>query len=444
MRSQESHFSENKQSLALWREIVESVAAFATASGGTIHVGISPNGEKVGIRIGKGTLEDLANKIKVNTDPSMFPSISMEGPEDSAIIVIQVEESPLKPVWAFGRPIKRVGRTNQQLSRNEAQRITEICTGRTWDALPCVGFKASDIDKASIGEFLSQAELPRTSAEKLIKNLALETSGRHLSNAAVLLFSKNPQRYFPEAQVKCARFKGDNSVDFIDEKTFEGNIISQIDSALAFVTRNTRTALSITGKAAREVIAEYPADAVREAVTNAICHRDYSVVGTIQVRIYDNSLEIWNPGRLPQDFPVRDLYKKHPSRPHNPKIAQAFYRARLIEHWGTGTLRMLESCRKQDIRLKMTVETGQFKIQFIKAKTILRPLSEGSEKSSEKSSEKIVSIMRQKPRVTIALLSELAGMSTRAVEKWISRLKEDGQIKRIGPDKGGYWRVMKS
>lgn len=132
----ESQSRENKQSLHEWRQVVESVAAFATNQGGFIRIGINPKGENFGVRIGKGTLEDLCNKIKQNTDPPQYPSIKVEGHEEAGIIVIQVEESLIKPVWAFGRPLKRVGRTNQHLSRKETHRMVEATTGRTWDALP--------------------------------------------------------------------------------------------------------------------------------------------------------------------------------------------------------------------------------------------------------------------------------------------------------------------
>lgn len=128
----ESERSENKSSLAEWREVVETVAAFATSGGGLVRIWIAPDGRQTGVRLGRGALEDLANKIKVNTDPAQFPSMTIDGSDDSAVVTSRVDESPIKPVWAFGRPLKRVGRTNQHVSRGEAQRMTETTTGRTW------------------------------------------------------------------------------------------------------------------------------------------------------------------------------------------------------------------------------------------------------------------------------------------------------------------------
>jgi ATP-dependent DNA helicase RecG len=362
----ETQSVESKQSLGEWKEIVESIAALATSTGGMIHIGIDPMGKREGVEIGKGTIEDLTNKIKMNTEPPQFPSVSYEGPEDSALITLKVEESPIKPVWAFGRPMKRVGRTNQRLSRDEAHRLMELSTGRSWDSLPCQDFRLDDIDTDQVRAFLRKADLAETSHLDMLKSLSLLTGQNVSCNAAALLFARNPQQYFTEAQMKCARFAGTTSVDFIDEQTFEGTLMSQLDNALAFVKRNTRQGIRITGKAERDVIPEYPEEAVREAIVNAICHRDYAATGTIQVRIHDDRLEVWNPGYLPPDLSVESLRTNHPSRPKNPRIAHVFHRARLIEHWGTGTLRIIRACEGTPVKPEFIAEMGFIKVRFIK------------------------------------------------------------------------------
>src|SRR5438477_307164 len=116
---------EYKQSLSETRAIVETVAAFATAQGGTVQIGQAPDGRRVGVQLGHNTLENLANDIKNNTRPPQFPSITVEGEEQSAVITVRVEESPVKPVWAYHTPWKRVGRTNQRLTPEEATRLME-------------------------------------------------------------------------------------------------------------------------------------------------------------------------------------------------------------------------------------------------------------------------------------------------------------------------------
>lgn len=363
----ESETTENKLSLSERKEIVESVAAFATASGGTIRIGVNNDGERVGVQIGNRTLEDLANYIRDNTTPPQYPSISYDGSDDSATIAVTVEESPVKPVWAFGRPLKRVGRTNQRLSPDETKRLMEVTTGRTWDALPCPGLTLNDIDRELVESFLRRAgQDTTTSTDGVLRNMNLLV-GDEPCNAAGLLFTKNPGRYVVEAQVMCARFLGTDSVRFLDERSFSGDVFSQLEEALAFVARNTRQQPIITGRPEREVVPEYPADAVREAITNAICHRDYTMTGTVQVRIYDDRLEVWNPGMLPAGLSVDELYREHPSRPRNPRLAAAMHRARLIEHWGTGTLRIVQACQSRGMpKPEFVSAVGSFIVRFRK------------------------------------------------------------------------------
>lgn len=254
----ESESVEWKQSLGEWKEIVETCAAFATARSGAIYVGVVSDGTPCRVQVGKGTLEDLANKIKLNTDPPQFPSIEMTGTETKRILVIRLEESPIKPVWAFGRPIKRVGRTNQFLKRDEAHRLMEMTTGRTWDALLCERFTERDIDRKAVRDYLGRTGMKlSTPLGDLLKNLGMPLVNSSFCNAAVLLFGKRPQSFLMETEVKCGRFEGTDSVNFLDERTFEGNILDQLKEALAFVKRNTRQAIRITGKPEREVVPEF-------------------------------------------------------------------------------------------------------------------------------------------------------------------------------------------
>ena len=143
---------------------------------------------------------------------------------------------------------------------------------------------------------------------------------------------------------------------------------------MAFVARNTRQTIRITGRAQRETVPEYPAEAIREAVANSICHRDYAMSGTVQVRIYDDRLEVWNPGMLPPELAVEALYREHPSRPRNPNLAGALFRAHVIEKWGTGTLRIVQACESRGLpRPEFLSEMGTFMVRFRNP----RPLPDG-------------------------------------------------------------------
>jgi ATP-dependent DNA helicase RecG len=448
----ESERVECKQSLGEWKEIVETCAAFATAQGGTIYVGVASDGTPSGIQIGKGTLEDLANKIKLNTDPPQYPAIEMTETETSKLLAIRIEESPIKPVWAFGRPVKRVGRTNQFLKRDEAHRLMTATTGRTWDALPCEGFTEKDIDRKAVRDYLRRTGMKlSTPLDDLLKNLGMPQTSFGFCNAAVLLFGKRPQSFLIETEVKCGRFEGTGSVNFLDERTLEDHILSQLEETLAFVRRNTRQAIRITGKPEREIVPEYPDDAVREAITNALCHRDYATVGTVQVRIFDDRLEVWNPGLLPPDLSIEDLYRQHASYPRNPRLAHALYRARLIEHWGTGTLRIIRACEGFNIRVEFSIQAGSFVARLLKkpqppiegvGKEVGERVGERVGESLSAKQQEILNLIRHDPHISAKRIAAKIGISTRKIEDHLRKLQIGGFLRRIGPRRGGHWEVL--
>jgi len=428
----ESETVEWKQSLGEWEEIVETCAAFATAQGGTIYIGIRPNGEYLGVQIGKGTIEDLVNKIKLNTDPPQFPTIITHGEESSSIVEITVKQNPVKPVWAFGRPMKRVGRTNQMLKREETQRLLEGTTGRTWDALACPEFKVKDINQKAVRDFLDRSGMRKsTPIGDVIRNLRFGDV-QHLCNAAVLLFGKFPQRFFVEAKVKCARFIGGSQTHFLDERTIEGPILRQLDEAMAFVTRNTRQAIVITGKPERDIVPEYPETAVREAITNALCHRSYTDVGTIQVRIHDDRMEVWNPGSLPADLSLGALYGPHGSYPRNPLLASAVFRSRLIEQWGTGTLRIIEACLPRNIKVEFELAMGMFIVRLKQPATQNRLAEEKDNAGRVIPKAQEAQVKAQEAQVLSAVEQRMLVCCARSPIAGKSLLKDAGYVTRTG------------
>jgi ATP-dependent DNA helicase RecG len=432
VEASESEINENKTSLSEWKDGAISLAAFATSGGGTVHFGISPEGKRVGVQIGKNTIENLANDIRRHTDPPIFPSITVEGDESSALVHVTVEESPIKPVWAFGKPYKRVGRTNQSLSREETQRLVEATTGRTWDALPCASLREEHLSRAAVEDFLKRSgQGVTTPTSVVLENLYLILGDGRLSNAAALLFAKDPSRHVMDAYVRCGRFRGDEAVDFIDEMDTKGNLFEQLDQALAFVTRNTRQAIKITGKPQRERVPEYPDAAIREAISNAICHRNYAGAGHVEIRIFHSSLEVWNPGTLPHDLSLEDLYQTHHSRPRNKLIANVFHRAGLIERWGTGTLRIIEACEERGMsRPDFRSEKGLFKVRFVskgiegKVKVPAQTLTDRQRRTLEH--------VRKQGGITTAEYQSLFGVKERQARNDLRELVDDNHLRVEG------------
>lgn len=169
-----------------------------------------------------------------------------------------------------------------------------------------------------------------------------------LTNAAILLFGKDLQKFFLQAEVRCARFKGTKPIDFIDMKVFNSDIISQREDVLEFIKEHIKLFAEIKGSDRIEKW-EYPIEAIREAITNAICHRDYENPGHVQIRIFDDRLEVWGCGLLPEPLTPADLKTKHKSVLRNPLIGRCFFLIKYIEEWGTGTNRIIDACIKHGL-----------------------------------------------------------------------------------------------
>jgi ATP-dependent DNA helicase RecG len=347
----ESEKVEFKPSLSQTDKIMESFSAFSNTKGGIVIIGVSDKSEVLGIDIGKKTLESLANKIKQSTDPKVYPSIHVEeiDDKDKQVVVIEVEEGKQKPVLAFGRAFKRVGKTNQKLGYEEIRNIAIETSKVYWNERICGRADLEDIDEEKVKWFLRRAKYerrleldPETPVREALEKLELLREGK-LTNAAILLFGKNPQRFFVQSETRCARFKGTKPLEFIDMKVFGGNIIDQREDALEFVKEHIKLHAEIKGTE-REEKWEYPIEAIREAITNAICHRDYETASNVQIRIFDDRIEIWGCGLLPEPLTPEDLKREHKSILRNPQIGKSFFLIKFIEQWGTGTNRMIEQC----------------------------------------------------------------------------------------------------
>jgi ATP-dependent DNA helicase RecG len=349
LKDHETENIEFKSSVSLRKKIGIAISAFSNKEGGLIFVGIDDARNILGLTVGKNTLEDLANYIIANTDPRCYPSIKVETIGDKKVIVIEVHESDEKPIFFRGRAYVRVGRTNQILSASQVREFFE--NGRysiSWDEKVLEKAILDDIDVNKVKWFLENAESernrdidPQTPVREALNKLDL-LKDDSLTNAALLLFGKNPQKFFLQAQTKCAKFIG-NNLDFDDMKIFDGSLFDQRKDALNFVIKHIKHSGIIKGTERDETL-EYPIVALREAITNAICHRDYQLSSNVQINIFDDRIEIWGCGSLPGNLTIDDLKVEHTSVPRNKLIAKRFFDIKFIENWGTGTLRMIQSC----------------------------------------------------------------------------------------------------
>lgn len=348
------------------KEIMETASAFANADGGIILVGVNDNGEAKGISIGKETLKQWANDISQATEPKLIPEIESFKINKKQIAVIIVKESPIKPIAYKGICYLRVNNSNRKLSPKEVSELHLQTTGSSWDSYLARGAALADIDLKKVKEYIHSAN--KTGRRRIkenplgvLKKLELVKTNKP-TWAAILLFGKEPQRLVSQAKIHCGRFK--DEITIIDDELIEGNLIEQVDTVMEFVKRNLKLKFEITGKPRREEIWEYPLDALREAVINAICHRDYTEPSDIQIRIYDDKLIVWSAGKLPLGITLEDLYKPHKSVLRNKLIAQVFFDISFIERWGSGIERMMQACIKQGMPEPKFDEQQGFRVIF--------------------------------------------------------------------------------
>jgi len=332
-----------------WRdEYLKWICGFANAKGGKIIIGKNDNGEIVGVAKAKRLMEDIPNKIQ--TQLGIICDVDLKDADGKYYIEIDVK--PYDVLISYqGKYHYRSGSTKQELKGNALNKLLLKKAGKTWDDVAEPRAKLDDIDISAIEAFKKGAtkskRLPfiadEENIEQILDNLLLLEDG-NLKRSAILLFGKNPCRFFINAFVKIGRF-GQTDDDLRFQEVIEGNAFQLADKTLEVLDRKFFVS-PISYKGLQRVESwEYPYEAIREVILNAIVHRDY-MGAPIQISVYDDKLIVWNEGSLPEDLTFEDLKKKHSSRPHNPFLASTFFKGGLIEAWGRGTIKIINECKK--------------------------------------------------------------------------------------------------
>ena len=359
----ESETVEFKKSTSSLREGIETVCAFANHRGGYLLFGIDDKGAVFGQQVTDDTIKNIANAVKLNTDPKLYPIIERIELQKKKCILVTVEESPLKPHLAYGKAYLRVGTTNQKLDRDRYEYLLQQrFNGYGFDFQVQPGVTLNDIDTDSLYGFLDTANSIRNLNESLLlppdvvlQKLDLMT-GNKLTKAAVLLFGKNPEKFFADHfEIKCGKFPHDTEYDEVaNEKEFGQNLISNFSAALNF-TLESISKSSLKGDVHRMETWEFPIGVIRESLVNMIVHRDYrqNIKSTLEIR--PSSVSFYNPAQLfGPAITIERLKLVHPSRPGNRLIAKIFYLMGLFENWGGGTLKIISE----------TIRTGKPSPEF--------------------------------------------------------------------------------
>ena len=370
----ESETLEFKKTTSMLKEAVETVVAFANSNGGYLFFGISDSGDVIGQDVSDSTLKNIANTIKLNTEPKIYPNISKVNINGKDCILLIIDESPLKPHLAYGRPFVRTGPANHKLDREQYEHLLmQRYNGYGFDYLTQKNATIDDIDTVQLYEFVETANSIRNLNENLylppetiLEKLDLIKKNK-LTNAALLLFGKNPTQFFlGHYEVKCGHFIDDNDYDnLLNDKEFKGNLLSNFGFIYSFLVDSLRTSSQKTNIVRNETT-EFPESVLREAIVNMIVHRDYrqDIKSTIEVRpkkvILANPAHIFRPS-----ISIEALTRPHPSRPGNKLIAKIFYMMGLFENWGGGTLHIINQTVKSGKKEpEFSFNDGIFKLEF--------------------------------------------------------------------------------
>lgn len=352
-------------------EALEVIGSFSNARGGILLIGVKDSGDICGFHVGKNSLEEIANRIQNVTDPRLQPSLSTFQHENKNIIVIQIQAKTGAPISVRGRYFRRVGKTNQRMSHEEIMQGMIASNGLSWDALLEPTSTLEDLDSDRISRFINEVKrLGRRPVTEQVTGYEFLRKIDLIQNtiptrAALLLFGRNPERHFPSAFLKLGRFRSPTHI--VDDREAHGSLIDQLDGTMAWFRERLSTEFAFTGKPQRDVHWEYPLNAIREAVINVLCHRDYTSAAHSQIRLYDDRLDIWNSGSLPPPLTPELLLGEHDSIPRNRKIAEAFFYMGLIERWGSGTTRMASELQKEGFpKPRFESNAGRFKVTFFK------------------------------------------------------------------------------
>lgn len=452
-RKGESEVLELKKSTAQMERALKAACAFLNHKGGTIYFGVSDgDGKIVGQEVSDSTLKSISQKIRQRIKPEISPEIRALELEGKDVIEVKIIGVGNKPYYLDGVAYKRAGSENPIIAPDELERIILEKKKVHWDSEICEGANFNDIDEMKVKEFLKNAKTERNFdvAEEAVgdalERLELVKNGK-LTNAAILLFGKNPQKFFLQSKIRCARYKGNTPIDFIDMKLIEGNAIDQVDDAEKFMLSHIKKAAKIV-MFKREEVWEYPPDALREAIVNAVCHRDYSSTSDITIGIFDDRIEISDPGKLPEPLTPEDLKKTHKSVPRNPLVANAFFLIRNIEQWGKGTNKIVEWCVGHGLKEPDFREiAGGFLVTFYAPSDILSLVPQPAKTDlkelglNERQIGSLTLMVNEKKTFTIADYAEKFKVNEKTARRDLKRLADMDFVEKVGATKNAYFKA---
>lgn len=455
---------QNVEYKTIWQdEYLKWICGFANAQGGILCFGVDDAHGVVGLDNVNKLMEDIPNKIV--TTMGIVVDVNLHEQQGLEYIEVVVEPSNV-PINFKGKYYYRSGSTMQELRGPALQQFVLKKMGRSWDDIPNDRATLDDIDRDAIEYFLRKgieagriAEDQRNASTKdVLTNLHLIGEDGHLKNAALLLFGKDPLKFFASVRFKIGRF-GVDEADLLIQDVIEGNVIQMADRVLEVLkTKYLVSPVHFDGMQRYEKL-EVPKEALREILYNAIAHKDYTGPD-IQMHVYNDHVEIWNEGELPEGYDEKMLYGKHSSKPRNRNIADTMFKAGFIDTWGRGYSKIHDGFKAAGLPMP-TVKShcGGTLVSFQRGFDVAlgtKFVATGApyhvtsdigglyEVQLSERQQKICKMIKANPRVSVKEMSLVLSLVERTVKRDIAALQKIGVLIREGNTSAGHWVLLKN
>lgn len=469
----ESKTLEFKETLPSASNWVKTLMAFANSAGGKLVVGVNDQHQLIGIQGADPfeLMDKISSVMYELVAPTLLPSIYIENINGVELLVIEVMRGSLLPYYLKKKGkeqgcYQRIGATNRLVSIEQVIELERQRQHTSFDSLINYEVDLTSLDLSPLKQRFEAIGKALTQEKLLSLKLIKEDHHKFYPTHGLLILLG----FYEHVEIKCSRFKGKTMSVFLDKKEYTGDLFQQIEQAELFIKNHLHLRAEVLGLQRTDTF-EIPIPAIREALLNAVMHRDYSNFGRdIKIGIYDDILNIVSPGGLPNGLSMADA-RAGRSEIRNIVVARVFKQLNLVEQWGSGIQRIKEHCIDAKVSLPIFSESGdfidwEFPRVFSEAtnetddginngKSSVESSVESSEKSSEeisaknqkvkigKSADQILTLLEADPHLTINDLAMKVGISTRAIEKNLKTLQETKRLKRIGSSKAGTWEVCK-
>jgi ATP-dependent DNA helicase RecG len=424
------------------KEITEEVCAFANASGGIVLIGVDDANTIKGITIDNGKRSAIQNSIN-EISPALKCGFYIVEVEGLNVAVIEVPSGQNKPYVLSGAIYVRQGPNSQKLTTVEEMRDFFQQAGKIYfDDASCLNATIEkDLTKENIDTFRFEAGLVNaTSDEQLFSNLKLITNDGHVKNGTVLFFGNNPEQFFEKAVIRCLVFNGIDKRYIIDDKIMTGTLYQQYQKSMIWLKSKLDVRYDIEGKGGkpRKELWEIPETAFKETIINSLAHRDYYDKGArITIEVFDDRVEISNPGGLISAVPRNEFGKRSASR--NPLIFGLFERMRLVEQIGSGITRIRDVMNDEGLTPPEFSIDGMFTVTLRRPFEFKKWVNKWVNNLSEKQI-RILTAIHHNTKIKKTELQQLVDFSATALDNNIEILKKEGLLEREGT-KGGIWII---